>query len=230
MAFICEESVKEAEERKKLDEILRKINELNKKNFWRFKRILDVIFATLLLIFAAIPMLFIALVIFLSDGHNPIYIQERIGRYGLPFNLYKFRTMVPDADKMTEKVLVHNEMDGPVFKMAGDPRITKIGKFLRKTGLDELPQLFNVLKGNMTLIGPRPPLPREVAQYSEYHKIRLLVTPGITCIWQVQPKRNSIPFERWVEMDVDYVLHRNLWLDMKIAFMTVVVMLSGEGE
>ena len=121
-------------------------------------------------------------------------------------------------------------MDGPVFKIGNDPRITKVGRILRKTGLDELPQFFNVLKGDMTLIGPRPPLPKEVEQYSEYHKIRLLVTPGITCLWQIHPNRNAVPFEDWVAMDIDYVLHRNLFLDLKIIFLTVYAMICGEGQ
>ena len=139
--------------------------------------------------------------------------------------------MVPNAEELRDTLVERNEMSGPVFKIDNDPRIiNKFGKVLRKTGLDELPQFFNVLKGNMTLIGPRPPLPKEVEEYSEYHKIRLLVTPGITCLWQVHPNRNEVPFDEWVAMDIDYVLHRNLLLDLKIIFLTVYAMICGEGQ
>jgi len=137
---------------------------------------------------------------------------------------------VPDADKLLEKLLDKNEMAGPAFKIDNDPRITKVGKFLRKTSLDELPQFFNVFIGNMTIIGPRPPLPREVEHYTEYQKIRLLVTPGITCLWQVSPRRNEISFDKWVALDIDYILYRSLWLDIKIVLRTIYVMICQEGR
>lgn len=230
MPFILEDSVEDESERKRIKDVLDIINSKNKKKLWVLKRILDIPFAGLALILAFIPMLFIALCIFISDGHNPIYQQERIGRLGKPFKMYKFRTMKPNAEKMLDEVLEHNEMDGPVFKIKEDKRITKIGKFLRKTSLDELPQFINVLKGDMTLIGPRPPLRREVEQYTEYHKIRLLVTPGITCLWQVHPQRNSVSFDDWVDMDIDYVINRNFKMDAEIVFKTVYVMIKGEGQ
>ncbi len=137
---------------------------------------------------------------------------------------------MPDADKLLEKLLDKNEMAGPAFKIDNDPRITKVGKFLRKTSLDELPQFFNVFIGNMTIIGPRPPLPREVEHYTEYQKIRLLVTPGITCLWQVSPRRNEISFDKWVALDIDYILYRSLWLDIKIVLRTIYVMICQEGR
>lgn len=228
--YIKEDTITNLTEKQKVDNVLRKMNSKNRKKFWICKRIFDCSFSVLALIIFALPMAIIALIIFLGDGHNPIFEQERITRFGKPFKMYKFRTMVKDADKMLNSLLDDNEMDGPVFKIKEDPRITKFGRFLRATSLDEIPQFFNVLKGDMALIGPRPPLPREVEQYSEYHKIRLVVTPGITCIWQTHPKRNSVSFEEWVDMDIDYVLNRTFWLDIKIIFKTVYVMFCKEGE
>lgn len=228
--YIKEDTITNLTEKQKVDNVLRKMNSKNRKKFWICKRIFDCSFSVLALIIFALPMAIIALIIFLGDGHNPIFEQERITRFGKPFKMYKFRTMVKDADKMLNSLLDDNEMDGPVFKIKEDSRITKFGRFLRATSLDEIPQFFNVLKGDMALIGPRPPLPREVEQYSEYHKIRLVVTPGITCIWQTHPKRNSVSFEEWVDMDIDYVLNRTFWLDIKIIFKTVYVMFCKEGE
>ena len=228
--YIKEDTITNLTEKQKVDNVLRKMNSKNRKKFWICKRIFDCSFSVLALIIFALPMAIIALIIFLGDGHNPIFEQERITRFGKPFKMYKFRTMVKDADKMLNSLLDDNEMDGPVFKIKEDPRITKFGRFLRATSLDEIPQFFNVLKGDMALIGPRPPLPREVEQYSEYHKIRLVVTSGITCIWQTHPKRNSVSFEEWVDMDIDYVLNRTFWLDIKIIFKTVYVMFCKEGE
>lgn len=230
MAYIDEKSITDAAEREKVREVLRIINSKNKKRFWLIKRTIDIVLTLFALVITIIPMLIFMAIVYLGDRCNPIYSQVRIGRYGKPFKMYKIRTMRPDADKLLDELLEHNEMDGPVFKIQEDPRITKFGKFLRKTSLDELPQFFNVLKGDMTIIGPRPPLPREVSEYSEYHKIRLLVTPGITCLWQVHPKRNEIPFDKWVDLDIEYIMHRSLWLDIKIIFRTVYVMICGEGR
>lgn len=230
MTYILEENIEDAKEKERVAEVLKAINSKNRSKFWKIKRAIDLIIATFGIIIFFIPMLIIALVVFLEDRHNPFYSQDRVGRFGKTFKMYKFRTMIPDADKMLEQFMEFNEMDGPVFKIKDDKRITKVGKFLRKTSLDELPQFFNVLKGDMTIIGPRPPLPNEVAQYTEYHKIRLLVTPGLTCIWQASPNRNSISFEDWVDMDIDYVLHRTLLLDIKIILMTVRAMVCGEGQ
>ena len=228
--YIKEDTITNLTEKQKVDNVLRKMNSNNRKKFWICKRIFDCSFSALALIIFALPMAIIALIFFFGDEHYPIFAQERITRFGKPFKMYKFRTMVKDADKMLNSLLDDNEMDGPVFKIKEDPRITKFGRFLRATSLDEIPQFFNVLKGDMALIGPRPPLPREVEQYSEYHKIRMVVTPGITCIWQTHPKRNSVSFEEWVDMDIDYVLNRTFWLDIKIIFKTVYVMFCKEGE
>lgn len=230
--YIHLSKITDENERERVNEVLAKIKENNASNFWKIKRLEDILFSAIVLIVGAIPILLIALCIFIDDPKgSPFYCQERIGRHGKPFKLYKLRTMVVDADKKLEELKDQNEMKGgPSFKIKNDPRITRLGRILRKLSVDELPQFLNVLKGNMTIIGPRPPLPNEVAQYTEYDKIRLIVTPGITCIWQVQPKRNEISFSDWVEMDIDYILHRNFLLDIKIVFLTVVTMLKGEGE
>lgn len=139
--------------------------------------------------------------------------------------MYKFRSMVHNAEDLLESLMSKNEMDGPVFKIKDDPRITKIGKFIRKTSLDELPQLFNVLKGDMSLVGPRPPIPREVIQYNKYQYQRLLVKPGITCYWQISG-RNNIDFDEWVELDLKYIKERNLFKDIYIILMTLPVLLG----
>ena len=151
-------------------------------------------------------MLIVAIVIVIdSPGAGPIFAQTRVGRDGKEFKFYKFRSMVPNADAMKDALMDQNEADGPAFKMKNDPRITRVGKFIRKTSIDELPQLFNVLKGEMSIVGPRPPVPREVALYDEYQMQRLLVTPGLTCYWQIQPHRNDLSFEKWLELDIQYI-------------------------
>ena len=176
-------------------------------------------------------MIIIAIVIVIDDpSAGPFYKQIRVGRHGEEFYMYKFRTMRANADKMIEELVKQNEMDGPVFKMKEDPRITRVGKFLRKVSLDELMQFFNVLKGDMTLVGPRPPLPREVQYYTDYQKLRLLVTPGLTCTWQISKNRNDIPFEQWVEMDIEYIQTRTYRNDLKIMLKTPIVMLTATGR
>ena len=216
------------ETEKKLTEL---IENKSFRSYWRKKRTFDIIVATIIVLFATIPILLVALAIFLDDPHgSPFYKQIRIGRHGKEFYMYKFRTMYVDADKRKAELMEQNEMDGPVFKMKDDPRITRLGKILRKLSVDELPQLFNVLRGNMSLVGPRPPLPNEVAEYTDYHKLRLIVTPGITCDWQIAKNRNDIPFDRWVEMDLNYIENRTAWGDLKIIFKTPFSMLSGTGR
>jgi len=176
-------------------------------------------------------MIVIALVIVIDDpSAGPFYKQIRVGRHGKEFYMYKFRTMRAGADKMLEELKARNEMDGPVFKIKDDPRITRIGKYLRKLSLDELMQFFNVLKGEMTLVGPRPPLPGEVEHYTDYQRLRLLVTPGITCTWQISKNRNDIPFEQWVEMDIEYIQTRTFPNDLKIMLETPIVMLTATGR
>lgn len=230
MMFVDEKKAANDIEREEINKVLDFIVEKNKKWYWVKKRILSIIVSIAGIIIFTIPMLFIALLIWLDDREaSPIYCQTRIGRHGKPFKLYKFRTMVHNAHELKTDISDRNEMDGPVFKIKNDPRITRIGKFLRKTSLDELPQFFNVIKGDMVVIGPRPPLPEEVEQYTEYQKLRLIVTPGITCLWQVQPKRNDLSFSEWVDLDIHYIMHRSMLMDIKIIFKTIWVMFREEG-
>lgn len=192
------------------------------------KRLFD-FFATFVALILLSPiMLLIALLVKINDGGPAIYSQIRVGKDGKKFKIYKFRSMCLDADKELEKLMKYNEMDGNAFKMTNDPRITSIGRFLRATSLDELPQLFNVLKGEMSLVGPRPPLVSEVENYNERHKLRLAVTPGLTCYWQCSG-RSNIGFEQWVDMDIDYINKQSFLTDLKILFKTVPAVLSREG-
>ena len=149
---------------------------------------------------------------------------------GKGIQIYKISSMVPDAEAKLEQLLDRNEMDGPVFKIRDDPHITRVGRVIRKTGIDELPQLLNILKGDMSIVGPRPALPREVAQYSEYEQQRLWVTPGLTCYWQIQPRRNELSFEEWMELDLKYIRERSFLTDWKIIFRTIYTVFGMEGE
>lgn len=231
MPFLTADMVKDEKEKEQVAEVLGRMQQVDKKKFWYVKRAIDITMALIALLVFSIPMLLITLIIFCMDPKdNPIFCQTRTGRHGKEFQLYKFRTMVPGADQMKESLLQANEMDGPVFKIKNDPRVTKFGRFLRKTSLDELPQFFNVLKGDMAVIGPRPPIPKEVKQYTKYQMIRLTVTPGITGLWQVQPNRNDLSFDEWVDLDIEYILHRSVAMDIKIMLRTAVVMLKGEGR
>ena len=172
--------------------------------------------------------LIVAILIKLEDPKGKIFFaQERNGQYPKTFKMYKFRSMVHNAEELLKDLMDRNEQTGPVFKINDDPRITKVGKFIRKTSIDELPQLFNVLKGDMSLVGPRPPIPHEVEQYNSYQMQRLAVKPGLTCIWQVSG-RNNIGFDEWVEMDIEYIKTRNLWLDIKLIFKTVGVLFGDD--
>lgn len=185
------------------------------------RRFQDVLLAGAALAVLWPAMAAVALAIWLdSPDGSPFFVQQRVGQNGRLFRLYKFRTMVPDAEARLEQVLPCNEMDGPVFKMQRDPRVTRLGRWLRRAGIDELPQLLNVLKGEMSLVGPRPALPREADRYTPYQRQRLYVKPGLTCLWQVQPDRNQIPFDRWVELDLEYIRRRSLRLDWVLIFKT----------
>ena len=159
-----------------------------------------------------------------EDGGPAFYSQTRIGKNGKPFKMWKFRSMIVNADKMVKQLEEQNEIDGAMFKIKDDPRVTKIGHVIRKYSLDELPQLWNVLKGDMSLVGPRPPLPMEVADYTDYDKLRLTVTPGCTGLWQVT-KRNDADFDEMVELDLEYINKSSLWFDFKILLKTVGVVI-----
>lgn len=202
-----------------------------KKPVYHFlKTCFDVFCAFFGLLILLIPLLIVALIIVLdSPGASPIYSQERVGKNGRIFRIYKFRSMVPKADSMLDSLLDLNEMDGPAFKMKNDPRITRFGHFIRKTSIDELPQLWNVLKGDMSLVGPRPPLPREVAMYTERQKRRLSVKPGLTCYWQIQPARNTLSFDEWLNLDLKYIEERSFKTDLRILFGTVGAVLKSQG-
>jgi lipopolysaccharide/colanic/teichoic acid biosynthesis glycosyltransferase len=199
--------------------------------YLHFKRVQDVVPSTVGLIILFPVLVLISLVILIdSPGASPIYVQTRVGLNGKKFRFYKFRTVHPNADKLLESLLAKNEMTGPVFKIKNDPRITRVGKILRKTSLDELPQLWNVLKGDMSMVGPRPALPRETEQYDAHAWERTSVVPGLTCYWQIQPKRNSLSFEKWLELDLKYIEERSFLVDWKIMFGTISAVLHMEGE
>ena len=207
------------------DQILHK-----RKKYWIYRRFQDIVLSGLALLVLWPFLLLIGLIIVIdSPGASPIFQQNRVGKDGKIFRLYKFRSMVPDAEAKLEQLLSKNEMEGPAFKIQKDPRITRVGKFIRKTSIDELPQLWNILKGDMSIVGPRPPLPREVEQYDSYQRQRLYVTPGLTCYWQIQPKRNDVTFDEWVELDLKYMQNCSFLEDWKIIFKTVGAVLGMNG-
>lgn len=194
------------------------------------KRVFDIFVSLVALLILFVPSLIIMAIIWIdSPGASPIYSQDRVGKNGKIFRFYKFRSMNPEADKKLDSLLDANEMEGPAFKIKEDPRITKFGKFLRRTGIDEIPQFFNVLKGDMSVVGPRPPLPREVELYTEEQLKRISVMPGITCYWQVQPHRNDLTFDEWFELDMKYIAERNLKIDMLIILKTFDAVCGMEG-
>lgn len=185
------------------------------------KKLMDITVSLTVIILFSPVFIIIALLVKLTSRGPVIFKQARVGLRGRPFNLYKFRTMVANAEAIRKQLGDKNEVDGPVFKIKDDPRVTKIGKFLRKTGLDELPQLFNVLKGEMSLIGPRPPLQSETLQYKRWQLRRLSVKPGLSCFWQIKPERNSIRFDKWMELDLAYIDNWSIRLDLLILVKTV---------
>jgi exopolysaccharide biosynthesis polyprenyl glycosylphosphotransferase len=208
-----------------------------KRGLWRFviassyilKRSLDIVVTLLALLCLSPIFIFTWLAIKIEDPGPSIFRQERVGRWGRTFTMYKFRSMVMNADKLKDELLEQNESGaGVIFKMKADPRITRIGKWIRKLSIDELPQLFNVLKGDMSLVGPRPPVPREVAEYTLADRRRLDVIPGITGLWQVSG-RSDIDFEGQVRLDVEYIRSQSLWYDIVILFKTVPAVLLGKG-
>lgn len=199
------------------------INKENRLIYNFTKRLMDILLSLFGLIIVSPIMLIVAILIKLESTGPVIFSQRRVGLNGREFNMLKFRSMVQNAEELKEKLKEQNEMSGPMFKMKEDPRVTKVGRVIRKTSIDELPQLINVLKGEMSLVGPRPSLPKEVAKFEPWMLERLNVKPGLTCYWQVSG-RNNIDFEDWMKLDIKYVKDRNLGLDIKLIFKTFFVL------
>ena len=198
-------------------------NKQNLKVYEICKRTIDIIGAGLGLILLSPIIAVVACAVKVTSKGPIFFSQKRVGKNGELFEMYKFRSMVVNAEELKENLEDKNEMSGPMFKIKDDPRITKVGKFIRKTSIDELPQLWNVLKGDMSLVGPRPSLPKEVEQFDNWMFKRLSVRPGLTCYWQVSG-RNNIDFEDWMKLDIKDVEERNLWIDIKLIFKTVFVL------
>ncbi len=205
------------------------INTPNGSIRWAWKSISDFIIAATLLFFLSPLFLVISLIIKFTSKGPAIFKQQRVGLHGRQFYIYKFRTMVQNAEELKAKLMAQNESDGPTFKIKKDPRITSIGSFLRKTSIDELPQLINVLKGEMSLIGPRPPLASEVEEYEDWQLRRLSVKPGITCTWQIIPNRNDVVFEKWMKLDMEYIDSWSLKSDWSLFFKTIKSVITNRG-
>ena len=212
-------------------EINRKENLRDHRLYWIGRRTQDVILSSLALVVLSPVMLATAIAIVVDDpSAGPVFSQERIGRNGKPFKFYKFRSMCPNAEAKLDDLLDQNEMDGPVFKIKEDPRITRVGKFIRKTSIDELPQFYNVLKGDMSLVGTRPPTVDEFRQYESHQKRRLSAKPGITGLWQVSGRNEIKDFEDVVKLDVQYIDNWSIGLDIKIILKTIKVVFEKGGE
>lgn len=205
-----------------------KISANTTKSYLLLKRCIDIVGAICGIVLLSFVFILVSILIKIEDpGGSVFFKQLRIGKNGREFYIYKFRSMASDAEERLQELLALNEVAGAMFKIKDDPRITKVGKFIRKTSIDELPQLFNVLKGEMTLVGPRPPLPREVAEYSNYDKQRLLVVPGCTGLWQVSG-RSNMDFSEMVELDLQYIRERTIFIDIKIILKTVFVLFGSK--
>jgi lipopolysaccharide/colanic/teichoic acid biosynthesis glycosyltransferase len=205
------------------------IGAVTSKTYLFMKRFLDIVFSLIALVILSPIFAIIAIAIKIDSEGSVFYKQERVGENGKSFMLYKFRSMVTDAESQLDKLKALNERDGPVFKISGDPRVTRVGKFIRKTCLDEIPQFWNTLTGSMSIVGPRPPLVTEVEQYAKWHKQRLAVKPGITCLWQVK-REEAETFDEWMRMDIRYIRSRNIGLDIKLMLMTAGVILRHKGD
>jgi len=195
---------------------------------WEIKRALDILLSGMALALLSPLLIGTAIAIKLSSKGPVLFRQTRVGLYGRQFHMLKFRSMVVNAEELRAKLAQQNEQSGPVFKLRRDPRITPIGRFIRKFSIDELPQLINVLRGEMSIVGPRPAIPSEVAQYEAWQRRRLSVRPGLTCVWQVSG-RNQIGFEEWMYLDMQYIDHWSLAQDLALVLRTVPVVLTGRG-
>ena len=195
------------------------------------KRTSDILFSLAVLVFFSWLFLIVAIAIKIDDPEGPVFFaQERIGRDGKPFKMYKFRSMCSDAEERLAELQELNEKDGPVFKIANDPRITRVGSVIRKLSIDELPQFFNVLGGDMSIVGPRPPLPKEVEKYTPRQAQRLSVRGGLTCYWQTRRNRDAITFDEWIELDLLYIKQCSIWADIKLIIQTIGVVLTAQGS
>ena len=207
----------------------------NKPVYRVVKRIMDFSLSIAALIVLFPFLILVAVVIYIDDpGASPIFVQKRVGKNGTTFKIYKFRSMVANAEQLLDGLKAKGgnikPANDPTFKQKDDPRITRVGRFIRKTSIDELPQLFNIIKGDMSIVGPRPALPCEVETYNDFSRQRLLMRPGLTCYWQSTMNRDDIPFDKWMKMDVNYIKHCGVLEDIKIIIATVRVVLSGNGN
>lgn len=205
---------------------------LHRRYGYRFaKRTFDIAFSLLVLALFWWVYVIVAIAIKVDDPAGPVFfVQERMGKDEKPFNMFKFRSMYADAEERLAELKELNEKDGPVFKIKDDPRITRVGRFIRKTSIDELPQFFNVLLGNMSIVGPRPALRRETDLYTPHQRERLLVKPGITCYWQTRKNRDAISFDEWVDLDLLYINQCSAWADFKLVIQTVGCVLTAQGS
>jgi lipopolysaccharide/colanic/teichoic acid biosynthesis glycosyltransferase len=198
-------------------------------SMYAVKRLMDILLASTTMLLFAPFFLLVALAICLEDGFPVFYVQKRVGLHGKEFWFYKFRSMYRDADRRKEALTAQNDSrDGVIFKMRHDPRVTRVGHIIRRFSIDELPQVLNVLLGDLAIVGPRPPLPREVAQYTLAERKRLHVKPGLTCLWQIQG-RSEIPFKQQVRLDLQYIQSQSIWKDLRIILKTVPAVLLGKG-
>ena len=213
-------------------QVLSAVERLDHRWIYRaIKRLFDILFSLFILTFFSWLFVLLALMIKIDDPKGPVFFRQiRSGKNGEQFTMYKFRTMCVDAEEKLAELYKNNEKTGPVFKMREDPRVTSIGRSLRKLSLDELPQFVNVLKGDISVVGPRPALPAEVDTYNKRQKMRLLVKPGITCYWQTRKNRDSITFDEWVDLDLLYIKKCGVWVDLKLIIQTVGVVLTAQGS
>ena len=216
------------------EETVEKEYEFKEKHFYNFiKRSFDIFNSFIFLVVFGPLILLLLFIKFCEDGHRPIYTSVRVGKNGKKIKFHKIRTMVPNAEQMKQELIAKglNEADGPAFKMKNDPRVTKFGRFLRKTSLDELPQIWDIFVGRLSVVGPRPPLIEEVKEYNSYYRHRLDVRGGLLCYWQITDHRHDMSFEDWIELDLKYIKERSLWVDFKIivkGFWFVLTNHSGE--
>lgn len=214
------------------EEAVEAVRRLQERYGYRFaKRAFDIVFSLVVFILFWWLFVAIAVAIKIDDPGGPVFFKQvRVGKDGETFTMHKFRSMLTDAEERRAELESFNEKDGPVFKMKDDPRVTRVGRFIRRTSMDELPQFFDVVAGTMSIVGPRPALPREVETYDERQKKRLLAKPGITCYWQTQRNRDRIPFDEWVDLDLSYIKECSVWTDVKLVGKTISAVFRAQGN